>query len=122
MRKKISFANLRARLFILVLLAVIPSLILFLRTGLEQRDHAAEDSQSYALFLARQAASEQEQLIDEARQFLATLALLPQIQDSNPETCNDLLARLIQDNQRYTSLGLVDLDGSIICSSINFTL
>ncbi|MBC8505109.1 MAG: HD domain-containing protein [Chloroflexi bacterium] len=121
MRKKISFANLRARLFILVLLAVIPSLILFLRTGLEQRDHAAEDSQSYALFLARQAASEQEQLIDEARQFLATLALLPQIQDSNPETCNDLLARLIQDNQRYTSLGLVDLDGSIICSSIPIT-
>jgi HD-GYP domain-containing protein (c-di-GMP phosphodiesterase class II) len=115
--KSSPFGKLRARLFLLVLLALIPPFILILITGQEQREHAIEDAKSNAILLARQAAVEQGQLIDEARQFLATLALLPDIYGDDSVACSDLLARLVRENPRFVSIGVVDMDGSLDCSS-----
>jgi len=63
----LSFASLRVRLLLLVLLAVIPALGLTLYTGLEQRRVAAAGAQEDALRLVRLVAREQEWLVADAR-------------------------------------------------------
>ena len=66
-----SFSSLRARLLLLVLLAVIPVLGLILYTDLEQRRLAADQAQGDALRFVRLAAADQTQLIQGTDQLLA---------------------------------------------------
>lgn len=60
---RFSFSSLRARLLLLVLLAVIPALGLILYTAAEQRRAAAGEAQANALRLARSVSSGQDDLI-----------------------------------------------------------
>lgn len=71
---RFSFSSLRARLVVLVLLAVLPAFGPILFTGLEDRRRAAAEVQDNALRLARLAASGQDRLTEGGRQLLPGLA------------------------------------------------
>ena len=64
-RKRLS--SLRLRLWLLVLLALIPTLILMLYTAAEQRRRAVGDIQEQALRMAQIVSSDQERLIEGTR-------------------------------------------------------
>ena len=68
--------SIRARLLLLVLLAILPALGLTLYTGLEQSQIAAAQAQQEALWFARSAADDQRDLISNAHQLLLLLAQL----------------------------------------------
>jgi signal transduction histidine kinase len=111
------FSGLRFRLLALVLIGVIPSLALILYTAAEQRRFATEEVQSGALRLAYQAAADHQRMVDETRQLLVTLSYLPAVGD--PSACNQVFAELLSQYPQYINLGLVNLDGSLLCNALH---
>ena len=67
-------SSLRVRLLVLVLLAIVPLLGLILYNAAERRALAADRAHTDALQIARLAASNQAQFIEQARQVLIGLA------------------------------------------------
>lgn len=122
MRKR--FVSLRARLLLLVILASVPGLILTVYSAAEQRRHAEEEVIQTALRLVRLATSNQEQLLEGARQLLVALAALPAVQHQDSRGCNSFLEALLAQYPLYANIWVVDaLDepGEIFCSGIPFT-
>jgi len=115
---RFSFSSLRARLLLLVFLAVIPALGLIIYTAAEMRRSASGEAQTNALRLAQSVANSQDDLIEGARQLLIALAQLPEVRKQDSEACNALFARLLKQIPLYVSLGAVDVEGNPFCSAI----
>src|SRR5258708_20115285 len=88
------FSGLRARLVLLVLVAVLPALGLAVHAGIEERRAAGARVRDDTLLLTRLASANHERLVELTGHFLATLTHLPQIPPA-PATAHDPLpARL----------------------------
>ena len=111
-------SSLRLRLWLLVLLALIPALILMLYTAAEQRRRAMKDIQDQALRMAQIVSSDQERLIEGTRHLLSVLAHVPNVRDRDPDTCQRFLSSLLQDNPHHTIFGLANRAGDVICSAL----
>lgn len=111
------FNSLRSRLLLLVLISALPALALMLYSGVEQRSLATSVVQEDNLRVARLAASNNEALIEGARQLLISLASNSQITRKNPAECNSFLAALWQKFPFYTTFSVADAQGNIYCSS-----
>jgi PAS domain S-box-containing protein len=112
------FVSLRFRLLLLVLLAVVPVMGLTIYTNIELRRLAAADAKAEALRLVRLAASDQQDTIKDARQFLFALAQLPEIRGTDSVDCSAFLARLFNQYPQYAFLGVIAPDGNLICSAL----
>lgn len=119
--KHISFSSLRARLLLLVLLAIVPALGLIFYTASEQRRGAATQVQANLLRLAKFAAANQGQVAEGARQLLIALSQLPEVRQGNTNECNELFANLRQQYRPYANFGVLDAKGNTICSGLPFT-
>jgi signal transduction histidine kinase len=114
---RFSFASLRFRLLLLVLLAVIPALGLTFYTNFELRRLAAADVKEEALRLARIAAGGQEDTIKDTRQLLFALAQLSEVRGSDPTACSALF-ELLNQYPQYALLGVIAWDGDLFCSTL----
>jgi signal transduction histidine kinase len=115
------FSSLRLRLVVLVLLAVVPALGLMLYTNLEQRRLANVQAQEDAQRLARLAATQQQQLIEGARQLLIALAQISEVRGGDAAACNTLMTSLLKQYPLYANLGVIELDGDVFCSAVSLT-
>jgi signal transduction histidine kinase len=112
------WASLRLRLWLLVLLALIPALILMLYTAAEQRHHAVRDVQDQALRMAQIVSSDQERLINGTRHLLSVLAHVPDVRDRGPDVCSRFLSSLLEDKPLYANFGLINRAGDAVCSAV----
>lgn len=85
--QRFPFASLRARLLLLILLVVVPVIGLTIYTNIELRRLAAADAKAEALRLVRLAASDQQDMIKDTRQFLFALAQLPDVRNTDSVAC-----------------------------------
>src|SRR5215831_2380270 len=115
------FASLRARLLLLVLLAVIPALVLALYTNLEERQLRKALVQEDAMRLSRLVSADYERLIEDARQLVVSLARLPAVRGRNRAACNAVFTDLLTQHSSYVNLGVVDADGNVLCSALPIT-
>jgi signal transduction histidine kinase len=115
---RFSFSGLRARLILLVLLAIIPAILLILYTTAEQRQLATVDVRENAQWLTRLVAGDQERLIDETRQLLLTLTHLSEARGTALSTCSALFAELLDQYPQYTNLGVASPNGEVMCSAL----
>ncbi|MFZ5650557.1 MAG: GAF domain-containing protein [Bacillota bacterium] len=113
---RLSFASLRVRLLLLVLLAVLPAFGLSLYTFAEERQLATYQAQQDTLLLLRQASSEQERLIEEIQQILEILAHLPEVQSGDSTMCGKLFSNLLQRNSHYIVFAIAKPDGELFCT------
>jgi signal transduction histidine kinase/ActR/RegA family two-component response regulator/HAMP domain-containing protein len=113
-----SFSSLRARLLLLVLVAVLPAAGLIVFTTWEQRRQAREAVQGDALQLAELVATDHQRLIEGARQLLTALARLPEVREPREGRCGALLADLRTQYGGYANLGVADTEGNIVCSAL----
>ncbi|AFZ32581.1 multi-sensor signal transduction histidine kinase [Gloeocapsa sp. PCC 7428] len=111
------FNSLRTRLNCLVLLAVLPGLGLTLYAYMKELQARKAYVREQAVLLTQVVSAHHQQLIAETRQLLVVLAQLPQIQDSYPTPCNALLKNLQQQYPRFATLGVVQRNGNVACSS-----
>jgi Cache domain len=114
-------SSLQVRFLVLLLLAVLPGFGLTLYLGFAQRQQAVAAAQEDALQLARVTAAQQAQLIEAERQWLATIAQLPEVLGGDAAACRARFAELRQQYPRYVNLTVVTVDGYTFCSALPFT-
>jgi len=114
-------STLRARLLLLMSLAVIPALAVALYTASEQRRLAVIEAQDNSLRLARLAASNQKQSFAASHQLLVALSRVPEVQRGDAATCSRFFANLVKAYSLYAGFGVVLADGNIFCSSTSFS-
>jgi signal transduction histidine kinase len=117
----LSLASVRARLLLLVLLAVIPALVLTLYTNLEERQLRKALVQEHAMRLSRLVSADYDRLIEDARRLLVNLARIPVLRDRNRAACNELFADLLTRHSSYANFGVIGTDGNAFCSALPMT-
>jgi len=103
-----------------VVLAVIPALVLTLYVGIKQKRQAAEQANREFLNVTKMVASEQERVLDGAKQLLGVLVHLPEVRSLESMLCDPLLASLLKNNPLYANFGVVDRNGALVCSGLPF--
>jgi len=111
-----SLSGLRSRLIVLILMAVVPAFGLILDSAAKHRELTASQVKQNALVAARVIASEQDRVLENAHQFLVTLARVPQIRDSDKASCRKILSGLLE--PRYADLVLADRKGNPLCTAL----
>jgi signal transduction histidine kinase len=111
------FSTLRARIIILVLLAVVPAWLMILYIVSAQRRSTRTELLGNALSVAQLTAHKEEQLIETTRQLLYAIAHFLSIHQSDPADCSAFLAQFLTDFRRYANLGVVAASGEVLCSA-----
>jgi signal transduction histidine kinase len=111
------FNTLRARLILLVALAISPIAIMTLISGVREREHAVQVAEENLQRLTNLAAANEAQSIEGARQLLRDLASIPDLTGDQAH-CSRLLANIQRQNPDYANLGLIQLSGDVTCSAI----
>jgi signal transduction histidine kinase len=114
---RFSFDSLRTRLLLLVLSATLPALGLTLYTDLEQRNKAVSNAKADGLRLARNLSIIQDRIINEGRNILETLSLMPQVQRRDAGATSAILAGLIARSRDYTEFTAASPDGEVFGSA-----
>ena len=109
--------TIRAHLLLLVLICILPALGMIIYTGLDQCYRETEEAKSDALQVVKHFSNTHECAIESARQFLMTLAKVPDIQNLNVTQSNKLLGELLKQNPLYSSLFVVNGRGFVHSSS-----
>lgn len=113
--RRFFLSSLRARVMLLVLLAVVPALSLILYTAHERRQQAATEAQESLLGLARNASDDYRWLIEGTRQLLMVLARLPAVRQHDPAACSTVMADLVKNHPHYLGLGALKPNGDRFC-------
>ena len=116
--KHFSFSNLRIRLVILILLAVVPAMAVMLYTASEQRAQDAAAIQENVQRLAKIEAREESQLLEGSRQILVALAEFLVIHDDDLAECNVFFADLMKHYHRYANFVAARPNGDVFCSAL----
>lgn len=111
-----SLSNLRSRLILLILMAVVPAFGLILDSAAKHRELTASQVKQNALVAARVIAAEQDRVLENAHEFLVTLARVPQIRDSDKAACRKILSGLLE--PRYADLLVADKNGNPLCTAL----
>ncbi len=112
------WSSLRGSILLLALLAVVPLFVLNIYTGLDQRRAWAIEVQENNLRLVRLASSDQERLIEGARQFLPVVAQIPEVRGLDPAACSSFLAGLLKRYPQYINLVVIAPTGDVFCSAV----
>lgn len=114
----LSFSGLRFRLLLLVFFAVLPALAVVMYTASERQRQVATEIKEDAQRLVKLAASNQEQLMEKARQFAVTLSRLPVVRNGKSAPCSTVRVDLLQHEMPYANFGAARLNGEIYCSAV----
>ncbi|MCX5891197.1 MAG: ATP-binding protein [Deltaproteobacteria bacterium] len=114
---RVSFASLRSRAILLVLMAILPLLALTLYSYFDGRARAVREVQRDELVAARNLATIQETLIRTTRELLMGLARLPQVQRRDRAACEALFAKVLEQCPYYAALAGADPEGQVFASA-----
>ena len=112
------FSSLRARLVLLVLIAVVPAFGMIIWTSLEERSNEQEHAEEAAVQLTRVVAAQQRSIIEGAQQLFVGLAGAPQILGGDAAACRTYLAGVNAVEKQYVAISLAAPNGDIVCSSV----
>ncbi len=110
------FRTIRSHLLLLVLISLLPALGIIIYSGLGRSSREIEDAKSDVLGMVRGLAYEHQRVMESSRQFLMTLAKIPDIQKLKLKASDQLLEGLLKQNPLYGGIFVVNAQG-ILCSS-----
>ena len=111
--------NIRSRIILLVVLAALPALVFTAYDSWGDRARAEVHARQELSRLARQAALEQAQIIEGARQTLVAISLVPTFVLNDAARCNEYLAKLLeQSSGLYHSMGIYGPDNVLFCNAL----
>ncbi len=111
------YVSLRFRLFILVLIAVLPAILIQAYNEYDLRKAREDDIRQRVIQITKQFGAEIGELREGARQLLLALAQLNAVKSQDVSVCNQLFAALKSQYPNYALLGAADTDGRVFCSS-----
>jgi PAS domain S-box-containing protein len=107
--------DLRRRLLMIILIAVVPVLGMILYQAKITRDLRIAESQESAWEIAENVAIRQARFIDSAKQLLTLLADAPQVANGGIAVCSEFLRQVAERNRVYVDLGVADARGHVWC-------
>lgn len=113
----VSSLGLRARLVLLMAVALVPVFGLFAWEAASKKADVLRLARSTLQSQALLAAAGQLPQVEAIRQLLGDLASAPAIKDRLPGPCNEYLRNLKAANPQYTDLGVLGSDGTVVCHS-----
>jgi len=117
MKKHVMTFGLRARLMLLVALALTPLVVMTILSGIREREHAVAASRENLRRLTGMAAANEARSIEAARQILVDLASVPELLKDTAK-CTALLSDVLDRNEGFVNFGLVQLNGDVTCSAV----
>jgi signal transduction histidine kinase/CheY-like chemotaxis protein/HPt (histidine-containing phosphotransfer) domain-containing protein len=109
--------GLTGRLFLLVILAVVPALGIQAWNEYDQRIAREDDIRQHVIETTRQFGEEIGVLREGARQLLLALAQLDPVKFQQPDACRTLFSKLKSRFANYSLLGAADTSGRVFCAS-----
>ena len=109
--------SLTARMFLLVVIAVLPALGIQAYNEYDLRAARARDIREQVVQITKQFGEEMGELREGARQLLVALGQLPAVKRQQADACAGLFASTKENFVNYNLLGAADADGKIFCSS-----
>lgn len=111
--------SLRAIAAGVVVLVALPIMLLLAWSAWRLQAAAREDTAVHAQAMAESIARRHSQLVADARGVLTVMAQLPHLVD-DPQYCNGLLRRLLNNRREFQNLGVIGADGRVLCSAMPF--
>jgi PAS domain S-box-containing protein len=115
---KISFSGLRARVLLLVTLAITPWLLTTVYHAVEERQSVIGKEQENALRFARIVSFDQRETIAYSRVLLQALSTMPEIRHGTPAACRQRLFSMLESDKHYTNIGVLDAHGALLCDAL----
>ena len=109
--------SLRERLVILMVAAILPLFALSFWLALGETRSATEMVQSQLKFAAALVAANQDGNVEAAQQLLGAVSALPRLQEGGRDSCRHYFESLLKRLPEYSSIGLLALDGQVICQA-----
>lgn len=115
------FSDLRLKLILLILVALLPVIGLVSYNSLRERDINLQKARNEALRIASLTSGNQEPLISSTGQLLVALAKSQEVLSGKTEPCSSFMAELVEKFKTFTNIGAADLSGTLYCSGIPTT-
>lgn len=109
--------SLRARLLLLVLLAVLPAFVLLGYQDFMNQERVFAKERADAIHMVQTATAAQRRLIIAARELLFATSQTPELIRARKPSCDAYLARLLDRDSRLANIGLIARNGSVLCSA-----
>lgn len=109
--------NLLVRLFVLVLMAILPALAIQAYNEIELKRSREAEVRQDAMRLAKFATGELDRIIENGHALAVALANLPAVRNHDTAACSDYAALLTKDFPQYVAMGAIELNGHVFCSS-----
>ena len=110
-------SGIRARLLLLVALAMGPLFLFILYQGLEERRRAGVREREEARRLVHLFAAEHRRVVSDAQRLLFLLAQGPTVQRAEREACSALFRSVVEASPGYANVVLTDLDGNVAAAA-----
>ncbi len=107
--------ELRRRLFLIILLAVLPILGVILYQAKLARDVQVGEALEDAWSLVENVAIREARFIDSAKQLLTLLADTSDLTSGDAASCRRFLKQLVEHNNIYVDMGVADANGDVRC-------
>ncbi len=112
-----ALSGIRPKLAALTLMAASPTMVLLLVDAGGERSRTVAAAASRAATLASLGAEQQDSMVQEAATLMRVLARVPDVRADHDGSCNALLRRVEEDNQRIGILSVIGRDGQVTCNS-----
>ena len=106
-----------ARLSLLMLVATAPMLAVLVLSAMADGRRVVEAARDQVVQLARLAAEQQDDTLQEATHLLHVLAKVGTVRDLRSGSCDDLLASVAADHPRIEAIAAARPDGAVVCAS-----
>ncbi len=116
----VKYLNLHAlstRLFLVILIAVLPLFALTLYSAPQTRSVAFQEEVSSALHQAAMVAEDQNQVVARAKGILDAIGAAYPVMGEDPARCASFLSRLIAGEPEYVNLRIASAEGAILCAA-----
>ena len=114
-RKGLFRVSIRAKLVLLLLIAVLPIGAVVIRSGLKLQEEAADVHQE-TFWLVRNFTEAHERAVASTKQLLTVLSKMSEVRSPNGPACKALFAELLRQNQLYTDIIATDARGRSFAS------
>ena len=110
--------SLRARLLVVLAVALLPLALLFVWSEVRQDRAAAEQARTQLKFAASLLAAHEDRAVDAAEQLLGAIAGIPGLSKMRGDTCQRYLGNLREAYPAYAQIGVTDADGKLVCHAV----
>ena len=112
------FSSLRTSLILIVLIAIIPSILIILLSGIENRQNLLERSREQAAHTSMQAAGQLARFVEGMRYLLTAISENDAVRSRDTARAGRFLSEIMKHFDHLANLGVLDAGGNVFASGI----